>query len=107
MKSPLPLIAASALALTSAACGPKTPPARASLECPPTQGDLTRASAAPDGKSCTYEASDGAEVTLRLVPVTGGLDSTLSGIETALLSQRVAPPGSTVDSAVARRAWSR
>jgi hypothetical protein len=87
----LPLLAASALALTAAACGPKTPPARAALDCPLTQGSLTRSSASPDGKVCTYADRDGAQVTLQLVALTGGLDTTLSGIETALLANRAAP----------------
>ena len=88
---PLYLIAASALALTAAACGPKTPVARAALDCPTNQGDLTRTSASADGKICTYTTSGGAEVTLQLVSVQGGVDSTLSAIETNLLANRVKP----------------
>jgi hypothetical protein len=88
---PLYLLAASALALTAGACGPKVPAARAALDCPATQGDLTRTSASPDGKACTYTTSGGAEVTLQLVAVQGGVDSTLSTIETHLLANRVAP----------------
>lgn len=88
---PVYLLAASALALTAAACGPKTPPARAALDCPMTQGDLTRTSAAPDGKACTYAARDGAEVTLQLVSLNGGVDGTLSNIETVLLANRAEP----------------
>ena len=57
---PLYLIAASALAMTAAACGPKTPPVRAALDCPLKQGDLTRTSASPDGKVCTYTNSGAA-----------------------------------------------
>jgi len=88
---PLYLIAASALALTAAACGPRTPAARAALDCPANQGDLTRTSASPDGKACTYVTSGGAEVTLQLVSVTGGVDTTLTGIETNLLANRHKP----------------
>jgi len=88
---PLYLLAASALALTAAACGPKVPPARAALDCPPTQGDLTRTSASPDGKACTYATSDGAEVTLQLVAIQGSVDGTLSTIENHLLAERVEP----------------
>jgi hypothetical protein len=83
---PLHLVAASALALTAAACGPKTPVARAALDCPPTQGDLTRTSASPDGKACTYTNDGGAEVTLQLVSVQGSPDATLATIETTLLA---------------------
>ncbi|MBU1378714.1 MAG: hypothetical protein KKE02_05595 [Alphaproteobacteria bacterium] len=88
---PLYLVAASALALTAAACGPKVPAARAALDCPPTQGDLTRTAVAPDGKACTYVNEGGAEVTLQLVSVTGSPDATLSAIETNLLANRGAP----------------
>jgi hypothetical protein len=88
---PLYLIAASALALTASACGPKVPAARAALECPPNEGDLTPTSVSPDGKACTYVTSGGAEVTLQLVPVKGSVDATLAGIETNLLANRVKP----------------
>lgn len=93
MKTTL-LLAASALALPLAACGPKVPPARAALDCPATQGDLTRTSVAPDGKTCTYATSSGAEVTLQLVSVEGSVDATLAAIETNLLAARQkAEPG--------------
>lgn len=85
---PLHLVAASALALTAAACGPKTPVARAALDCPATQGHLTRTSASPDGKACAYANADGAEVTLRLVSIQGSPDATLAAIETTLLADR-------------------
>lgn len=88
---PLYLVAGSVLALAGAGCGPRTPPVRTALECPAKQGELTRTSAAPDGKTCGYVTSDGAEVTLRLVPVQGGVDGTLSAIETNLLANREKP----------------
>lgn len=88
---PLYLLAASALALTAAACGPKVPAARAALECPARQGDLTRTSTAPDGKTCTYASAAGAEVTLQLVSLQGSVDNTLGAIETNLLANRVKP----------------
>lgn len=87
MKTAL-ILAASALAFPLAACGPKVPPARAALDCPATQGDLTRTSVAPDGKACTYATSSGAEVTLQLVSVQGSVDSTLQTIEKNLLADR-------------------
>ena len=87
---PLLLLAASTLALTTAACGPKPPAARATLDCPQSQGDLTRTSASADGKTCTYATSSGAEVTLQLVSTAGGVDNALSAIETTLLAGRVA-----------------
>jgi hypothetical protein len=88
---PLLLLAASALALTTAACGPTTPKARAALDCPMRQGDLTRTSASADGKACTYATSSGAEVTLQLVSTQGGVDTALANIETNLLANRVKP----------------
>jgi len=88
---PLLLLAASALALSVGACGPRTPAARAALDCPLRQGDLTRTSASPDGKVCTYSTSGGAEVTLQLVSTQGGVDSALTAIETNLLAGRVKP----------------
>jgi hypothetical protein len=87
---PHSLIAASALALAAAACGPQVPAARAALECPATQGDLTRTSAAADGKTCTYTNDAGAEVTLQLVSVAGDVDTTLAAIEKTLLAGRAA-----------------
>ncbi len=87
---PISFVAVSALALTAAACGPKVPVARAALDCPPTEGELSRTSVSPDGKACTYVNKGGAEVTLQLVNVTGSADATLAGIETALLAKRTA-----------------
>ena len=88
---PLYLLAASALALTAAACAPKAPAARAALDCPVRQGDLSRTSASPDGRICTYSGAGGAEVTLQLVSTQGGVEQALSAIETNLLAQRVEP----------------
>lgn len=90
MKTSL-LLAVSALALPLAACGPKVPPARAALECPATEGDLTRTSVSPDGKACTYATPSGAEVTLQLVSVQGGVEATLGRIEANLLAGRGEP----------------
>jgi len=89
---PLYLAAASALALTAAACGPKVPVARGALDCPSSQGDLHRTAMAPDGKTCTYASEDGAEVTLQLVNVVGGPDATLAALETHLLADRTPAP---------------
>jgi hypothetical protein len=88
---PLLLLAASTMALGAAGCAPKTPPVRAALDCPMRQGDLTRTSASPDGKVCTYSTSGGAEVTLQLVSTQGGVDNALANIETNLLAGRVKP----------------
>jgi hypothetical protein len=85
------LLAASAMVLVTSACGPKVPAARAALDCPASEGDLTRTSVSPDGKACTYATSDGAEVTLQLIPVRGDVGQTLGAIETTLLANRAKP----------------
>ncbi len=71
------LLAGAALAL--AACSPPHPHHEApaalrsvtTLDCPESQGDLTRKSAASDGKSCLYADDAGAEVTLQLIGLDG------------------------------------
>lgn len=68
----LKLCAVSALALTAAACSHREVQSAATtgrLDCPETAGNLTRISAAADGKSCEYQIADGAQVTLKLMPV--------------------------------------
>jgi hypothetical protein len=84
--------AASALALAATGCGPKPERALTRLDCPTTQGSLTRVSAAADGKSCLYRTAQGAEVRLRLVPVTGSVETTLAALETDALALRGPPP---------------
>ena len=70
--------AASALALGAAACAPNPKPElRTALDCPASQGDLTRTNKAADGKTCTYASSEGAEVSLQLVAVKGDATATL------------------------------
>ncbi|MFN3522354.1 MAG: hypothetical protein ACK4YQ_08900 [Phenylobacterium sp.] len=73
--------AAAALALAAAGCtaGGHRPISR--LDCPDAEDGLKRVSQAADGKSCAYVAEDGAEITLKLIPVSGGLDATLKGLE--------------------------
>ena len=66
-------------ALTLAACTPPHPRHHteaalktiAALDCPATQGDLTRKSAAADGKSCLYGDDQGGQVTLQLIDLAG------------------------------------
>lgn len=91
MKSIVLIASASALALGLAACGQK-PVARAALDCPTSQDDLTLKSKAADGKTCVYSA-EGSEVTLQLV--SGDAETTLDRIETELLASR----GSKTDDA--------
>jgi len=71
-------LAAAAAALALTGCHPPHPHAAAplravsSLDCPDTQGDLTRKSAAADGKTCVYATESGDQVTLRIVSFSGG-----------------------------------
>lgn len=55
------------------------------LECPESQGPLTRVRTAPDGLSCVYAGPKGAEVTLRLVKIEeGASDRVLARLEREL-----------------------
>lgn len=93
------LTASAALAL--AGCHPPHPHAAAplravsSLDCPDTQGDLTRKSVAADGKTCVYATEEGDQVTLQVVSLAGGdVHAALQPIETQLKSEipAAAPP---------------
>jgi hypothetical protein len=78
-------VAAAVLALAAAACAPSGKPnQRTALDCPASQGELTRTSKAADGKTCLYTSSEGAEVTLQLIPVKGDAAATLQGIENTI-----------------------
>jgi hypothetical protein len=71
-----PLAAAGAV-MALAACHPPHPHnaalrAASVLDCPDTQGDLTRKSAASDGKTCVYATEGGDQVTLQIVSLNGG-----------------------------------
>lgn len=87
MNSRLTLLAAGGAALALAACNPPHPKPHvatpmktvSALDCPESQGDLTRKSLATDGKSCDYASDDGAQVTLQLISVDGGDPSTVLG----------------------------
>jgi hypothetical protein len=87
-KSLLSTAACAAVLATAAACAPDRPPvARTALDCPATQGDLTRGAIAADGKTCTYTTRDGDEVSLRLIPVTGSYQAALQPIEQELAGE--------------------
>ncbi|WP_411287574.1 hypothetical protein [Phenylobacterium sp.] len=91
MKSLLLLAAASTLALGATACSPGSKASqRTELDCPVTQGDLTRTGAAADGRSCSYRTAEGAEVTLQLV--SGDANVTLKAIESTLVAATTAQP---------------
>lgn len=86
-------VAASALALTAGACAAPTNTAVVTgrLDCPLSVGEMTRVSAAADGKSCLYNEPAGAEITLKLMSVTGGIEPTLAKIEADLKAEAGAP----------------
>jgi hypothetical protein len=83
---PLILVSTCGLAAAAlAACTPTSPPvARLTLDCPTSQGDLTRTAIAPDGKTCAYNTRDGDEISLRLVSAPGGYQAALAPIEQEL-----------------------
>lgn len=56
----------------------------AKLDCPDSQGELTRTSASPDGKTCSYAMGNDVVVQLKLTPISGDLQATLSPIEADL-----------------------
>ncbi|WP_309606463.1 hypothetical protein [Phenylobacterium sp.] len=85
---PLVLLAASALALASAACAPGVAPtARTTLECPATEGDLTRTSVSADQRTCLYTTRGGNEVSLRLIAAPAGYETVLAPIEAELQTE--------------------
>jgi hypothetical protein len=85
---PLLFLSACGLVFAAAACAPTTPPkARAALDCPASQGDLQRASVAPDGKTCLYTTRDGDQVSLRLLPVSGSYETALQPVEQELQAE--------------------
>ena len=99
-------LAGAALAL--AACHPPHPHAAgplrtiSALDCPDTQGDLTRKSAAADGKSCVYATESGDQVTLQVVGLNGGdARAALAPIEAQFKSEI---PAATTASASAKGA---
>jgi hypothetical protein len=58
------------------------------LDCPDSQGDLTRKSAATDGKTCVYATDGGDQVTLQLVSLDGGdARSAMAPIEARLKTE--------------------
>ena len=60
------------------------------LDCPESSGSLKRISAAADGKSCEYGIADGAQVSLKLLPVSGqGAEALLAQLEADLRAETV------------------
>jgi hypothetical protein len=102
MKPLLPLAAATLALGGLAACAPGGPPqVRAALDCPESQGQLTRTGVAADGRSCTYVSEQGAEVVLQLVSTGGDPQAALRRIEAAQIPA-VLPAGSPAAEAPAQ-----
>jgi hypothetical protein len=98
MKSLLFASACAGLLVAAAACTPSRPPmARTALDCPAHQGDLSRTSVAPDGKSCVYTTRDGDDVQLRLIPVSGSYQAALAPIEQELKAELQSPQQAASD----------
>lgn len=77
--------ATTVIALATAGCsagGSYRPVSR--LDCPQSESGLTRVSQAADGKSCGYVSGDGAEITLKLIPVSASVEATLQRVEADL-----------------------
>lgn len=104
------LLAAGCAALALAACDhPDAARQRAEaelkvvskLDCPATQGELTRVSAAVDGQTCVYSA-EGTEVTLKILPLAGGdAAAALTPLETELKALLPAKPSAAPADAAA------
>ena len=64
----------------------------ATLDCPDSQGDLTRKSQSSDGKTCVYASGAGGSVTMQLVALNGqDAKTALAPLETQLKAEL--PPG--------------
>ncbi|CAN7177064.1 hypothetical protein LJR225_000397 [Phenylobacterium sp. LjRoot225] len=59
---------------------------RTALDCPPSQGDLTRTGLSADRRTCTYVSAKGDQVSLRLLPVSTTPDAALRPVEAELRS---------------------
>lgn len=66
-------------------------PALTRLDCPATEGDLTRVSTTPNGHACVYRGPQGEDVALRLLPVLHNPQATLTEVERELRSALPAP----------------
>jgi hypothetical protein len=80
-------------AVTVAGCGRTADPAlRTALDCPPSQGDLTRTGVSPDQRTCTYVSAQGDQISLRLLPIKSTPDAALQPVEAELQSLIPAAP---------------
>lgn len=90
MKSPVLIAALAALPFALAACQQPKPIAR--LDCPETEGRLTRVSVAADGRSCAYRADGDLVLNLQIVPVKASPAAALEPFE-AELREKAGPAG--------------
>lgn len=94
----LALLATAAAALT--ACSrPADPTLRTALDCPPSQGELTRTGVSPDRRACAYSSAEGDQISLRLIPVATSPDAALKPVEQEL--QALVPPPAPAKAAAA------
>ena len=71
------------------------------LDCPVSQGSLQRVSADADGQSCNYAGPNGAQVTLRIMPLDGETaENALGPIEAELRAQLPIRPDATANTAL-------
>lgn len=63
------------------------------LDCPDSEGALTRSSQAADGSSCVYSGPNGSTVQLKLTPVSGAPEAVILPLEAQIRSE--APPEPT------------
>ncbi|OXE36488.1 MAG: hypothetical protein CGW95_07430 [Phenylobacterium zucineum] len=95
----LTLCAVSALTLTAVACSHRDVRSAAltgRLNCPEQSGALKRLSKAEDGRSCEYEVANGAQVSLKLMPVGGaGAMGLLARLEADLRAEAASTPDTT------------
>lgn len=83
-------VAGAALCLASCAQRPESAATTGRLNCPETQGQLTRISQSEDGQTCRYRIAKGGELELRLVPVDGDPKAVLARLQAELGA--LAPP---------------
>jgi hypothetical protein len=79
------------------------PALRTALDCPPSQGDLTRTGVSSDQRTCSYVSAQGDQISLRLLPVTTTPDAALRPVEAELqLLVPATPPAKDAATSAAR-----
>jgi hypothetical protein len=88
MKSlPLAIACLAATASLAACTKARDAAARTALDCPARAGKLMRASIAADGRTCDYADAAGDQLELKLLPVAGSPDATLTPVEQVIQAQ--------------------